>query len=198
MILILDSYDSFVYNLARYLTELGREVQVRRSDTLTVDEVLAMVPAGIVLSPGPCTPREAGVGLELVGRLATLGAAAPPLLGVCLGHQVVAEAFGGRLRPARPPRHGIAVTLHRVGAPDPLLSGLPEPFTAGLYHSLAVDPEWLPPELEVSAVDEGGQIMALRHRTLPIHTTQFHPESILTPEGRRIMANFNDRTGGSG
>lgn len=189
MILVLDAYDSFVHNLARYLGEAGAEVRVERSDALRVDEILQARPAGVVLSPGPCTPAEAGVGLELVRALAAADAPTIPLLGVCLGHQVVAEALGGRLRPARPPRHGVAAHVTTTG-PSALLEGLPSPFPVGLYHSLSVAREGLPARLRVRAVDEQGEIMAIEDRIRPLFGVQFHPESILTPDGRRIMANF--------
>lgn len=194
MILLLDSYDSFVHNLARYLVEAGDEVRVIRSDSVDVAEVLEMRPRGVVLSPGPCTPFEAGVGIALVRALGEPSAPSIPLLGVCLGHQVVAQAMGGSLRPARPPRHGVAVLVTPLPAlpssAHSLFSGIDAPFPAGLYHSLAVSPEGLPPELAITAVDDAGEIMALAHRVRPIHGVQFHPESILTPQGRVIIENF--------
>ncbi len=189
MILLLDAYDSFVHNLARYLAEAGARVRVERSDALSVDAVLALRPSGIVLSPGPCTPTEAGVGLDLVRALAGPGGAPIPLLGVCLGHQVVAEALGASLEPARPPRHGVATPVSPT-VPSPLLAGLPDPFPAGLYHSLSVSREGLPTGLRVTAVDTTGQIMAIEAVDRPLYGVQFHPESILTPGGRHLMANF--------
>lgn len=185
MILVLDNYDSFVYNVARYLREAGGEpVQVVRNDRITVSRVLELNPSHLILSPGPCTPSRAGISVEVVRRLS----GRIPILGICLGHQAVAEAFGGRTVPAPTPLHGRARPVHHRGAG--ILQGLPRPFQAGRYHSLVVEPDSLPGELEVIARDEEGTIMALQHRDLPIWGVQFHPESILTPEGHDIIRNF--------
>lgn len=195
MIVVLDSRDSFVHNLARYLVGEGAEVRVIRSDEPTPCQILALEPRAIVLSPGPCTPTEAGVGVELVQTLLArpAGERSIPVLGVCLGHQVVGVAAGARLRAARPPRHGVRTTVRQVGEPR-LFTGLPRDFPAGLYHSLSIDPETLPGTLQVIATDTQGEIMAIQHRDRPVHGVQFHPESILTPDGRRILRNFLRQT----
>ncbi|WP_404980645.1 anthranilate synthase component II [Carboxydichorda subterranea] len=183
-VVVIDNYDSFVYNLAHYLGEMGAEVQVIRNDRATVDEVLAMHPAAIVISPGPGRPEEAGISVELVRRSGGV-----PLLGVCLGHQAIGAAFGGRIIRADRLLHGKASPILHDGRT--IYRGIPSPFEAGRYHSLCIAREPLPPELEVSAVDETGCIMGVRHRTLPIEGVQFHPESILTRTyGRRILVNF--------
>lgn len=184
MILVIDNYDSFVYNLARYLRELGQEVTVVRNDAVTVEEVRALRPSHVVLSPGPQTPNEAGICLDLVRALA----GAVPILGVCLGHQVIGQAFGGRIVRARRPMHGKASAIRHTGRG--LFAGLPNPLQAGRYHSLVVAPEGLPPELEVIAWSEEGEIMALQHRRWPVYGVQFHPESVLTPQGHDLLRNF--------
>jgi anthranilate synthase component II len=188
MILLLDNYDSFTFNLYQALSELGADVIVRRNDTVTVDEVERMVPTldGIVISPGPCTPGEAGISVPLVQRLA----GAVPILGVCLGHQAIGEAFGGTI--VRAPRimHGkVSMIAHDGGG---VFAGLPNPFQATRYHSLIVERSTLPSMLEVTAEAEG-LVMALRHRSLPVEGVQFHPESILTPTGNDLLANFLGR-----
>ena len=183
-VLVLDNYDSFVHNVARYLRELGREVEVLRNDVLSVNEILERAPSHVVLSPGPCTPDEAGVSVALVrelrGRI--------PLLGVCLGHQAVARAYGGRLVRSPSPTHGRASAVHHGG--QGILAGLPNPFSGGRYHSLSVDPEGIPSDLEVTAWTEAGEVMAIRHRKHPVWGVQFHPESVLTQGGHRLLGAF--------
>jgi anthranilate synthase/aminodeoxychorismate synthase-like glutamine amidotransferase len=181
-VLVLDNYDSFTYNLVQYLGELGAEVQTVRNDRATVDELLERRYARCVVSPGPCTPDVAGITLELVRRMPESGV---PTLGVCLGHQALAQAFGGRVR-LNPPVHGKATTIEHDGRT--IFDGLSSPLTVGRYHSLVVDPE-LPDCLEQSA-HGGGIVMAVRHRELPAEGVQFHPESVLTAEGKRLLANF--------
>ncbi len=188
MILLLDNYDSFTFNLYQALSELGANVDVRRNDKVTVSEIVTMLPDldGIVISPGPCTPNEAGISVSLVKELA----GAVPILGVCLGHQAVGAAFGGTI--ARAPRlmHGKTSLISHDG--KGVFAGLPNPFQATRYHSLIVEKSDLPPELEVTA-EADGLIMGLRHRTLPVEGVQFHPESILTPAGNDLLANFLGR-----
>jgi anthranilate synthase/aminodeoxychorismate synthase-like glutamine amidotransferase len=181
-VLVLDNYDSFTYNLVQYLGELGAEVQAVRNDRATVDELLASAYDRCVVSPGPCTPDEAGISLEAVRRLPEAGV---PVLGVCLGHQALAQAFGGRVV-LHPPVHGKSTTITHDGAT--IFTGLPSPLKVGRYHSLVVAPE-LPDCLEASAQGDG-LLMGLRHRSLPAEGVQFHPESILTDEGKRLLANF--------
>jgi anthranilate synthase/aminodeoxychorismate synthase-like glutamine amidotransferase len=186
VILLIDNYDSFTYNLYQYLSELGAEVRVVRNDRTTVEDVEALRPRGIVISPGPCTPREAGISVELVRRLA----GRVPILGVCLGHQCIGEAFGGRVVGAGEIVHGKTSLVHHTG--QGVLRGLPDPFPAVRYHSLVVERDSLPEELEVTAWTEKGLVMGLRHRRLPVEGVQFHPESIATPVGRQILQNFLD------
>ena len=181
-VLVLDNYDSFAYNLVQYLGELGAEVTAVRNDRATVDELLADSYARCVVSPGPCTPEKAGISLELVRRMPEAGI---PTLGVCLGHQALAQAFGGLVR-LNPPVHGKATTIEHDGGT--IFRGLSCPLTVGRYHSLVVDSE-LPDCLEESA-SGGGVLMGLRHRELPAEGVQFHPESVLTAEGRELLANF--------
>jgi anthranilate synthase component 2 len=185
MILLLDNYDSFTYNLYQALSELGAEVVVYRNDQLTVAEVEQMLPRldGIVVSPGPCTPREAGISVEMIRELA----GNVPMLGVCLGHQAVGEAFGGVIKRAPNLMHGKTSMIHHDG--KGIYAGLPNPFQATRYHSLIVEQASLPPELEVTAWADG-LIMGVRHKTMPIDGIQFHPESILTPHGKDLLANF--------
>jgi para-aminobenzoate synthetase component II len=192
MIVVLDNYDSFVHNVARYLRELGAEVTVVRSDALAVEEVRSLAPAAVVLSPGPGVPADAGISVPLVRALA----AEVPILGICLGHQVVAEAFGGRIVRATEPVHGRSSPIHHRG--EDLFRGLPSPFAAGRYHSLVVAPEAPGDGMEVTAWTESGEVMALRHRHLPVRGVQFHPESIMTDHGRTILANFLELAGRSG
>lgn len=184
-VLVIDNYDSFVYNLVQYLCQLGAECEVRRNDEITVAEVAALRPAGVLLSPGPGDPARAGVCLEVVRQ----HAGAFPILGVCLGHQVIAEAFGATIARAPELLHGKTSQVTHIGTG--VLTGLPDPFTATRYHSLAVVEGTLPDELEVTARAEGpGVVMALRHRTLPVEGVQFHPESVLTQGGHRLLANW--------
>jgi len=184
MILLIDNYDSFVHNLARYFRRLGHETLVVRNDAITADEVLARHPAAIVLSPGPCTPRQAGCSLDVVRR----AAGKVPVLGVCLGHQAIGAAFGAEIVRAPQPMHGRASQIwHRQ---TDLFAGLPSPLTVGRYHSLVVDEQTLPSELEITARSEDGAIMALAHRQWPLYGLQFHPESILTQGGYDVLTNF--------
>jgi anthranilate synthase/aminodeoxychorismate synthase-like glutamine amidotransferase len=183
-LLVIDNYDSFTFNLVQYLGELGAQSDVVRNDAIGADEVGAREAAAVVISPGPCTPREAGISVDTVrtwaGRL--------PILGVCLGHQSIAVAYGGRIVPAKTLMHGKTSLISHDGRG--VFAGLPDPFEATRYHSLAVAPDSLPDELEVCARTEDGEIMGLRHRELPVHGVQFHPESILTGEGKNLLANF--------
>src|SRR6476469_2776911 len=188
MLLVLDNYDSFTYNLVQYAGELGADPVVYRNDALTVAELLALDPEGIVISPGPCTPREAGISIPLV--LAAAGRV--PLLGVCLGHQAIGEAFGGRVVRADRLMHGKTTLAAHPG--HSLFAGIPSPVEVMRYHSLVVSPEQLPPELEIVAWSSDRpreqEIMALVHRTLPIFGVKFHPESVATVHGKRLLANF--------
>ncbi|MGN6393233.1 MAG: anthranilate synthase component II [Gemmatimonadales bacterium] len=184
MILLLDNYDSFVYNLARYVRELGETPVVHRHDALTVDDVAAMAPSHIIISPGPCSPSEAGISTELVRRLG----ATVPMLGVCLGHQCIGAAYGGEIVRANRPMHGKTSLIHHRGSG--LFHGLPNPFRATRYHSLVIAPASVPPELEVLATSEDGEIMAVRHVRHPVHGVQFHPESVLTEHGYRLVDHF--------
>ncbi len=184
MILVIDNYDSFTYNLVHYLAELGAEMEIRRNDTLTVTEALSLKPQALLLSPGPCTPNEAGICLDLI-------AAAPvdlPILGVCLGHQAIGQAFGGQVIRAKTLMHGKTSQVTHSGTG--LFEGVPSPFTAARYHSLAVRLESLPESLVATAWTEDGEIMGMAHRTRPIHGVQFHPESYATEHGHRLLANF--------
>ena len=184
MILVIDNYDSFTYNLVHHLEELGADTRVRRNDALDADEALALHPAGVLLSPGPCTPTEAGVCLELLARApATL-----PILGVCLGHQAIGQAFGGEVVRAKSLMHGKTSPVRHDGSG--VFAGLPDGFTAARYHSLAVRRESLPASLRVTAWTEDGEIMGLAHVDRPVHGVQFHPESIATSDGKRLLANF--------
>jgi anthranilate synthase component 2 len=185
MLLLIDNYDSFTFNLVHYLGELGAEVVVRRNDAIDVQAAMAMRPAAIVLSPGPCAPQQAGICLALTAAAAETGT---PLLGVCLGHQAIGEAFGGRVVRAGEIVHGKTRPIHHGGAG--VFRGLPSPFAATRYHSLIVERETLPEVLEVTAWAEDGTIMGLRHRTRPIEGVQFHPESIATEHGHALLRNF--------
>jgi anthranilate synthase/aminodeoxychorismate synthase-like glutamine amidotransferase len=191
MVFVLDNYDSFTYNLVQYLGELGAEIEVHRNDDLTVDEVEALRPERILLSPGPCTPREAGILVPLIQRLA-LSPRRTPILGVCLGHQAIGEAFGGKVVRARQIMHGKTSRVEHDG--KGVFAGLATPLTCTRYHSLIVEEESLPGELEITASTPaaGGErvIMGLRHRTLPVEGVQFHPESVLTEGGRQMIRNF--------
>lgn len=192
MILLLDNYDSFTFNLYQALSELGAEVVVHRNDRITVEEITRLLPQlnGIVISPGPCTPREAGISVSLVQQLA----GAVPILGVCLGHQAIGAAFGGTI--VRAPRlmHGKTSLISHNGRG--LFAGLPNPLQATRYHSLIVERESLPGEFEITA-EADGLIMGMRHRSLPVEGVQFHPESILTPDGNDLLANFLGREKGA-
>jgi anthranilate synthase component II len=185
MLLLIDNYDSFTWNLVHYLGELGADVTVRRNDALDVQEAMALNPEAIVLSPGPCTPNEAGICLGLVEAAAARGT---PLLGVCLGHQSIGQAFGGHVVRARDIVHGKMGLIHHAGAG--VFAGLPSPFSATRYHSLIVERESLPECLEITAWLEDGTIMGLRHRSAPIEGVQFHPESIASEHGHRLLRNF--------
>ncbi len=183
-VVLVDNYDSFTYNLFQYLSELDAEVLVYRHDAIDVAGIVDLQPTHLVVSPGPRTPDEAGISLEAITRLA----GRLPILGVCLGHQAIGQAFGGRVVRGREPVHGKTSAIEHDGRT--LFAGLPSPMTATRYHSLVVDPGSLPPALEVSAWCEGDVIMGLRHRDVPVEGVQFHPESILTDEGKRLLANF--------
>jgi anthranilate synthase/aminodeoxychorismate synthase-like glutamine amidotransferase len=185
MVLVIDNYDSFTYNLVQYMGELGADLCVRRNDRVSVEDIETMAPDRIVISPGPGRPEDAGITLEVVRRFG----ATTPILGVCLGHQAIGVAFGGTVCRARVPFHGKASTVMHDG--KGLFAGMTAPFTAGRYHSLEIAGEKLPTELEIAArTREDGTIMAVRHREFPVHGVQFHPESVLTEEGRRILRNF--------
>jgi anthranilate synthase component II len=189
MILVIDNYDSFTYNLVHYLNELGAETLVKRNDALSVDEAIGLKPEAVLMSPGPCTPDEAGICLALLAQ-------APedlPILGVCLGHQSIGQAFGGEVVRAKTLMHGKTSAIHHAG--QGLFKDLPNPFIATRYHSLAVRRETLPAVLEVTAWTDDGEIMGLQHSTRPIHGVQFHPESIATEGGHQLLGNFLDLAG---
>jgi anthranilate synthase/aminodeoxychorismate synthase-like glutamine amidotransferase len=184
MLLVIDNYDSFTYNLVQYFGELGAELLVKRNDEVTLDEIAELKPTRIVISPGPCTPLEAGISNEVVKRFGPT----TPLLGVCLGHQCIGHVFGGNVVRAERLMHGkTSPILHqRTG----VFADLPNPFEATRYHSLLVERDTFPSALEITAETAEGEIMGLRHRTLPIHGVQFHPESILTLHGKKLLQNF--------
>jgi anthranilate synthase component 2 len=188
MLLMIDNYDSFTYNLVQYFGELGEEVAVHRNDEITLAEVERMKPARIVVSPGPCTPNEAGISVPLIkafaGRI--------PILGVCLGHQSIGQAFGGRIVHARQLMHGKTSLIRHQGAG--VFRGLPQPFSATRYHSLVIERASLPDCLEITANTDDGEIMGVRHRTLAVEGVQFHPESILTEHGHQLLRNFLEET----
>ena len=184
MILVIDNYDSFTYNLVQYLGELGATLQVARNDALDVDAVARLAPERIVISPGPGNPDQAGVSLEVIRRLG----ATTPILGVCLGHQAIGQAFGATVARARTQMHGKTSDIRHDGRG--VFTGLSNPFVATRYHSLVVLPDTVPADLEVTARAEDGEVMGLRHRHYPVEGVQFHPESILTVEGKRLLANF--------
>ncbi|CAN5680333.1 aminodeoxychorismate/anthranilate synthase component II [soil metagenome] len=195
MILVVDNYDSFTYNLVQYLGQAGAEVMVRRNDEITVPEMQAMRLDGIMLSPGPCTPKESGVCLDVL-RAALDGALTMPIFGVCLGHQAIAHVAGGEVRQARKIMHGKASSVRHDG--KGLFEGMPNPFRAIRYHSLIVTRDSMPPGFFATAESEDDhEIMGLRHESLPIEGVQFHPESVLTQDGFRIVENFVKRTEGS-
>ena len=184
MIALIDNYDSFTYNLAQYLGELGAEVRVFRNDEITVDEVAALAPSHVVLSPGPGTPDDAGITLALIARLA----GSVPLLGVCLGHQAIGQAFGGKVVRAGRVMHGKVSRIRHDGGG--VFTGVPDEFVATRYHSLVIERERLPSCLAVTARSEDGEIMGLRHRDLAVEGVQFHPEALLTEHGHRMLQNF--------
>jgi len=184
MLLMIDNYDSFTYNLVQYLGELGEDVVVRRNDEISLDEVAVMKPARIVVSPGPCTPNEAGISVPLIERFA----GKIPLLGVCLGHQSIGQAFGGRIVHARELMHGKTSAIEHTGCG--VFHALPNPLQATRYHSLVIERDSLPECLEVTAWSDDGEIMGVRHKSLSVEGVQFHPESILTEHGHDLLRNF--------
>ena len=186
MILVIDNYDSFTYNLVQYLGELGADLVVYRNDQISLEEIGDMAPEKIVISPGPCTPNEAGISVALVQYFA----GKIPILGVCLGHQSIGQAFGGKIVGAPTIMHGKVSEIHHRG--ESIFEGLPEPFIATRYHSLIVERDSLPDCLEITAETDDGVIMGLRHRDMAIDGVQFHPESILTGEGKNLLQNFLD------
>jgi len=186
MVLVIDNYDSFTYNLVQYLGELGAQLEVRRNDALTVDEVARLRPDRIVISPGPCTPKEAGISCAVISRFGEK----TPILGVCLGHQCIGAAFGGEIVRAPSIMHGKLSEVTHDG--ETIFRSVKNPFAAMRYHSLVIDPQRLPADLSVSARTAEGVIMSVRHRKLPIEGVQFHPESILTDEGKKLLKNFLD------
>jgi len=192
MILMIDNYDSFTYNIVQYLGQLGVEVLVRRNDETSLEEIEDLKPEAIFLSPGPCSPKEAGITVDVIRHFhKTI-----PLMGICLGHQAIGYAFGGEVVRAERVMHGKTSPIINDGRT--IFKGLPSPFTAGRYHSLIIEKSSLPSCLAVSAETEDGEIMAVRHRDYPVEGVQFHPESILTPQGKRIIRNFMDVAGMNG
>ncbi|SFS75280.1 anthranilate synthase, component II [Sulfitobacter marinus] len=187
MLLLIDNYDSFTYNLVHYLGDLGADVDIRRNDAISVQDAIALNPAGIILSPGPCDPDQAGICLSLTKAAASAGI---PLFGVCLGHQTLGQAFGGKVVRADDIVHGKMGQMHHTG--KGVFAGLPSPFAATRYHSLVVDRATLPDCLEITAELEDGTIMGLQHRELPLHGVQFHPESIRSEHGHKMLQNFLD------
>lgn len=185
MILIIDNYDSFTYNLYQYIGEINTDIKVLRNDSVSVEEAAALNPSHIIISPGPGTPGDAGICIELIKKLSGRF----PILGVCLGHQAIGEAFGGKVVPAKKLMHGKASIIYKKQE-NRLFEGFEDRFTAGRYHSLIVDRDLLPDELEILAESEEQEIMAMRHKTREVYGIQFHPESILTPEGITIIENF--------
>jgi anthranilate synthase component II len=184
MLLMIDNYDSFTYNLVQYFGELEQEVVVFRNDQVSLEEIAALRPAHIVISPGPCTPTEAGVSVPLIQRFA----GEIPILGVCLGHQSIGQAFGGKIVHAKQVMHGKVSAIHHAG--QGVFQGLSEPFEATRYHSLVIERASLPEALEVTAWTDEGEIMGVRHKSLPVEGVQFHPESILTRHGHDLLRNF--------
>jgi anthranilate synthase component 2 len=184
MLLMIDNYDSFTYNLVQYLGELGEDVRVYRNDQITVAEIEKLKPDHIVISPGPCTPNEAGVSIETIQNLG----GKIPILGVCLGHQSIGQAYGGKIVRAKQLMHGKVSMIYHQG--HGAFQGLPSPFEATRYHSLVIERESLPQALEITAWTDDGEIMGVRHKTLPVEGVQFHPESILTQHGHALLANF--------
>jgi len=188
VVLMIDNYDSFTYNLVQYLGELGKEVQVYRNDQITCDEIGKMDPEHIIISPGPCSPNEAGISLEVIKRFAGV----IPILGVCLGHQAIGQAFGGKVVRAKRLMHGKTSPIHHHDGGS-LFHEIPSPFTATRYHSLIVERESLPDCFELTAWTEEGEVMGIRHRQYAVEGVQFHPESILTEHGHKILQNFLTR-----
>jgi anthranilate synthase/aminodeoxychorismate synthase-like glutamine amidotransferase len=184
MILLIDNYDSFVYNLARYVSELGGEPVVRRHDAISLEEIARLAPSHIILSPGPCSPTEAGISCDVVRAFGPT----TPILGVCLGHQCIGAAYGGEIVRARRPMHGKTSRIHHAG--DGLFTGLPSPFLATRYHSLVIAPASVPADLRVTATADDGEIMAVEHVSHPVYGVQFHPESVLTEHGYRMLDRF--------
>src|SRR5216117_1115583 len=184
MVLLIDNYDSFTYNLAQYFGELGCDVVVKRNDEISIDEIADVAPRHICISPGPCTPREAGISKEVILRFSQQ----VPVLGVCLGHQCIAEAYGGSVVGAERLMHGKSCMISHYGSA--LFSDLSNPFEGGRYHSLVVERVSFPACLEITAESDDGEIMALRHREFPVQGVQFHPESVLTPDGKKILSRF--------
>lgn len=192
MILVIDNYDSFTYNLVQYLGELGEEIIVRRNDEIDLEGIEELRPDHILLSPGPCTPNEAGITLDVIERFkGTI-----PIFGVCLGHQAIGQAFGGKVVRADRLMHGKTSAIHHKG--ESVFAGLPSPFTATRYHSLIVERAGLPDCFEITAETEEGEIMGLRHKTYAVEGVQFHPESIITEHGHQILRNFLNRKAGAG
>ena len=187
MILLIDNYDSFTYNLYQYLCELGAEVEVRRNDKTTIEEIEAMTPEKIVISPGPCTPKEAGISNEVILKFG----AETPTLGVCLGHQCIGDAYGGTVGGAGEIMHGKMSLIHHDGTG--VFTGLPNPFEAIRYHSLAIYKEDMPEDLEVTAWTDNGIVMGVRHKSHPVEGIQFHPESIMTKVGHDLLRNFLEK-----
>ena len=184
MLLLIDNYDSFTYNLFHYLGQLGADVLVKRNDEISAAEAIAMTPEAVVLSPGPCTPNEAGICLELIAK----ANGALPILGVCLGHQAIGQAYGGKVVRAPAPMHGKLSRIHHTG--KSVFRGLDNDFLATRYHSLTIAPESMPADLEVTAVADDGGIMGVMHKTHPVHGVQFHPESIASENGHALLQNF--------
>lgn len=190
MILMIDHYDSFTFNIVQYLKQMGKNVRVRRHDQITPGEIRRESPEAIFLSPGPCTPRETGVTIDVIQEFYS----SVPLMGICLGHQCIGTAFGGEVVRAERIMHGKVSPVEHDG--KTIFTGMPQPFAAGRYHSLLVRPESLPSCLEISARTAEGEIMGLRHKDYPVEGIQFHPESVLTPQGKRIIRNFIKQIGG--
>ena len=187
MLLMIDNYDSFTYNLYQYLSELGAEVEVARNDKISLEEIKEVSPEGIIISPGPSTPLEAGISNDVIRRFGPI----IPILGVCLGHQCIGYVYGAKVGRAGEIRHGKTSMVSHQGAG--VLVGLPNPFQAIRYHSLVVYPETIPDALEITAQTDNGLIMGLRHKEFPVEGVQFHPESILTPDGKHLLQNFLDK-----
>ncbi|MDO8751790.1 MAG: aminodeoxychorismate/anthranilate synthase component II [Dehalococcoidia bacterium] len=187
MILLIDNYDSFTYNLYQYLSELGADVQVSRNDAVTLEDIQAMAPEKIVISPGPCTPREAGISNDIIRHFGPK----TPILGVCLGHQCIGDAYGATVGPAGEIMHGKTSLVHHDG--NGVFRGLPNPLEVIRYHSLAIYRDTLPPELEVTAWTDSGVVMGVRHKSHPVEGVQFHPESIMTQSGKELLRNWLER-----